>query len=99
MEKTLAVTWSGLVLLWISTSSGLKVETDPFDSMPMGSTANLTMRLSFDKATEEEANWPRDRLAMMTFNTTDEESWAIEILNDTLEFTFDQGGGGYSMLL
>ena len=90
MEKTLAVTWSGLVLLWISTSSGLKVETDPFDSMPMGSTANLTMRLSFDKATEEEANWPRDRLAMMTFNTTDEESWAIQILNVTLEFTFDQ---------
>ena len=27
---------------------------------------------------------------MLTFNTTDEESWAIEILNDTLEFTYDQ---------
>ena len=35
----------------------------------------------------------------MTFNTTDEESWAIEILNDTLEFTYDQGRGLYSTLL
>ena len=37
------------------------METDPFDSIPMGSAVNLTMRLSFDEATEEEANWPRDR--------------------------------------
>ena len=77
----------------------LQVETDPFDSIPMGSAVNLTMRLSFDEATEEEADWPRDRLAVMTFDTTDEESWAIEILNDTLEFTFDQGGGGNSTML
>ena len=39
----------------------LQVETDPFDSIPMGSAVNLTMRLSFDEATEEEANWPTDR--------------------------------------
>ena len=37
------------------------METDPFDSIPMGSAVNLTMRLSFDEATEEEANWPADR--------------------------------------
>ena len=37
------------------------METDPFDNIPMGSDVNLTMRLSFDEAIEEEANWPEDR--------------------------------------
>ena len=37
------------------------METDPFDSIPMKSTVPLAMRLSFDEASEEEANWPRDR--------------------------------------
>ena len=40
-----------------------QVETDPFDNIPMKSTVPLSMRLSFDEASEEEANWPRDRQA------------------------------------
>ena len=39
------------------------------------------------------------RLAVLTFETTDEESWAIEILNNTLEFTYDQGRELNSTLL
>ena len=94
MDRAFPTGWI-LVLLFISASSGLKMETDPLDDILMGSEVNLTMRLIFDEATWEEAQWPKDRMVVVTLNTTDKRSWAVEILNNSLTFSFDQGR--YSM--
>ena len=90
MERAFPTGWI-FILLFISASSGLKMETDTLDNILMGSEVNLTMRLIFDEATGEEAQWPKDRMVVVTYNTTDKRSWAVEILNNSLTFSFDQG--------
>ncbi len=71
-------------------TESLKVEYSEFDKIPMKSMANLTIRLSFDESTDEEAEWPANRLAVVTFNSTDPTSWAIDMMNNSVSFTFDQ---------
>jgi hypothetical protein len=57
--------WVALLLLALaSLSTSIKVEYDLFESVPMKSTANLTLKVGFDESTDEEANWPRNREGM-----------------------------------
>ncbi len=48
------------------------------------------MRLSFNEVSGEDARWPRNQKVILTFALWDEESWAIDMYNQSLTFTYDQ---------
>jgi hypothetical protein len=48
----------------------------------------LTLHITFDPASEtEEDEWTDDKLVILTFNLTNTDSWAVNVLNESLTFT------------
>ena len=50
---------------------------------------NLSLSLSFNEMTDEEATWPRNQKVVLTFDLVDKESWAVKVMNESLVFDFD----------
>ncbi len=40
--------------------------------------------------TNEEAEWPPAQKVVLTFDLEDKDSWAVEVLNETLVFDYEQ---------
>jgi hypothetical protein len=48
---------------------------------------NLTLRVTFDPRNEnEEFDWSDNKFVRLTFNLTNAESWAVNVLNESLDF-------------
>ncbi len=47
------------------------------------------MKLSFNEMTDEETRWPEDQNVVLTFGLWDDDSWAVEVLNQSLTFDYD----------
>ena len=47
----------------------------------------MTLRVTFDPTSEtEEFEWSDDKMVKLTFSLTNNESWAVNLLNESLEF-------------
>ena len=47
----------------------------------------MTLRVTFDPTSEtEEFEWSDDKMVKLTFSLTNNESWAVNVLNESLEF-------------
>jgi len=79
-----------VILAAVGCCSAVKVEYDPFEQISMKSHQNISLRLSFNSSTGEEADWPEDQKVVLTFGLSNPDSWAVEILNQSLTFDYDQ---------
>lgn len=83
---------SSLVLMSLMLAhscNGMQLVLDPFDPIPMLSSNNLTLRLTFDEVADEEKYWNKSEGVLLSFNLTNEASWAVEVVQTTLNFTYD----------
>ncbi len=78
----------GFLLLILARSSfGYEViVTDP-EPVPMWSTNTVSFRVKMDLA--EQTSWTEDVSVKLKFNLTNEASWALEVLNESLSFSYE----------
>ena len=56
-------------------------------AIPMGEISEIKCKLIINSTEKEK--WKRNQRIVLYFNLTDESSWAINLMNDSLEFTLD----------
>ena len=83
-QSGVALPFAICLLASFASTEGLKLEHDDFEAVPMEGNRTITLRLSFDETTNEEALWPRDQAVELTFNLVDKASWAFQVLNESL---------------
>ena len=81
------------LFLWIfiaassSSAYSLQVVTKDEGVLAMGLVHEMSFKVLLDH--QEISSWQSDRTLRLDFHLTNERSWAIELLNRTLEFTME----------
>eukprot|EP00095_Tigriopus_kingsejongensis_P009983 maker-scaffold17_size721972-snap-gene-6.25 protein:Tk09983 transcript:maker-scaffold17_size721972-snap-gene-6.25-mRNA-1 annotation:"hypothetical protein DAPPUDRAFT_309863" len=99
MNLSQFLSWIWVVLGLLAGVQSLKLEYDIVEPIAMGTHHNVTMRLSFDPETDEEATWPANQGVKLTFNLTDKVSWALDIKNESILVTPSQIRGEQDVTL
>ena len=79
MAKTLTI------LLSINVVASFLIETD-YEQLPMGAHPNIKVKVKLEK--NEEDHWPENQEVKLNFSLLDKSSWAISMLNTTLNFSY-----------
>ena len=77
--KTLAI------LISINFVSPFLIETD-YEQLPMGAHPNIKVKVKLEK--HEEDQWPENHVVKLNFSLIDKSSWAVSLLNTSLEFSY-----------
>ena len=78
------------LLIWILLSGSahsLQIISKDEGVLPMGQTHEMSFKVLLDH--QEISEWQSGRTVQLDFNLTNERSWAVELLNETLEFTLE----------
>ena len=74
------------LLCLVTCISGLKLEVDPVEKIPMYDVIEMKVRLVVDPEDEVIQNSLED--VVITANLTDQHSWAVRILNESISFSY-----------
>ena len=77
-----------IFLSWATrTTNGLQIQCQDEAVIPMGSITHLNFKVGLNH--QEISTWKENELVVLNFNLTDANSWALELLNASLEFSIE----------
>ena len=68
-------------------TNGLQIQCQDEAVIPMGSITHLNFKVGLNH--QEISAWKENELVVLNFNLTDANSWALELLNASLEFSIE----------
>ena len=74
-----------IILISINFVASFLIETD-YEQLPMGDHPNIKVKVKLEK--NEEDQWPEDHVVKLNFSLTDQSSWAVSLMNTSLEFSY-----------
>ena len=73
------------ILISINFVASFLIETD-YEQLPMGAHPNIKVKVKLEK--NEEDQWPENHVVKLNFSLIDKSSWAVSLLNTSLEFSY-----------
>ena len=75
-----------IIFFFVACVSGLQLEVDPVEKIPMNDQLEMKVRLVLGKEDDHILDSLED--VIITANLTNKNSWAVRLLNDSMTFNY-----------